>query len=480
MVFCAKLAVRRVTPMTDEDPAKGWDLFKWKRLAEPPEWFAIAVYGLLFVVFFLIAASGMIALFQLLVGAYLGGAPPVQTAPGTDPGADLRGRLLVIGALLTTPFLIWRLIVGHWAARAAQEQAQIAQETARNTLFAKAIEQLGATREEKKTTYTQTGSHDELKTAPNTEVRLGAIYALEKLARDDLTMHWPIMETLWAYVRENAGKPRPLHPDVRTTLARRISERTAEGKSKLSTDRNLTSPPSVDVQAAISVIGRRTARQREYERAQRQNRANGSGDAWRLDLSNCHLARANFAGLDFSAARFEGSTLHWSNSSLASLEDARLREAHLEAANLSEAKLTGASFVQATLTRASLGGARAEGASFNGAHLEGVSLSGAHLEGADFFGAHFGDAWLGNAVLVDARLDESDLADARGVSQSQVDAAWGDQNTALPPDCGRPANDRWRVGVDLEKQLAASSDYQERRKFWLSEARRRPEPKAND
>jgi hypothetical protein len=62
----------------------------------------------------------------------------------------LRGRLLIIGAVLTTPFLIWRLIVGHWAARAAQEQARVAQETARNTLFTKAIEQLGATREEKK------------------------------------------------------------------------------------------------------------------------------------------------------------------------------------------------------------------------------------------------------------------------------------------------------------------------------------------
>ena len=65
-------------------------------------------------------------------------------------------RILVIqtafigDVVLTTPFLIWRLIVGHWAARAAQEQARVAQETARNTLFTKAIEQLGATREEKK------------------------------------------------------------------------------------------------------------------------------------------------------------------------------------------------------------------------------------------------------------------------------------------------------------------------------------------
>jgi hypothetical protein len=104
---------------------------------------------------------------------------------------------------------VWRLVVGHWSARAAQEQARIAQETARNTLFTKAIEQLGATREVKTRSTTKdadavaTTSSDGSAIRPNIEVRLGAIYALEKLARDDLEMHWPIMETLCAYIREN-------------------------------------------------------------------------------------------------------------------------------------------------------------------------------------------------------------------------------------------------------------------------------------
>jgi hypothetical protein len=126
----------------DDGPARGWDLFKWKWLTKPPEWFTAGVYGILIVGFCFIFASGVRGLYQLLAPLWSGVMPTPVLPMGVDPGAELRGRLLVIGALLTTPFLVWRLIVSHWAARAAQFQARIAQETARNSLFTKAIEQL--------------------------------------------------------------------------------------------------------------------------------------------------------------------------------------------------------------------------------------------------------------------------------------------------------------------------------------------------
>lgn len=176
-----------------------------------------------------------------------------RVTPGAErlsPGADLRGRLLVIGALLTAPFLVWRLIVAHWAARAAQEQARIAQETARNTLFTKAIEQLGATREiTGEITTTAAEGIETLKTdnraiRPNTEVRLGAIYALEKLAREDLAMHWPIMETLCAYVRGNAGPPSPLDEAVVALLRKGLHNETGEAllKRAMPTQENCVRP----------------------------------------------------------------------------------------------------------------------------------------------------------------------------------------------------------------------------------------------
>jgi hypothetical protein len=152
-----------------------------------------------------------------------------------------------------------------------------------------------------------TDFHDETNTVPNTEVRLGAIYALEKLARDDLEIHWPIMETLCAYVRENAGKPKPPPTGMAAAFSghwrNRLSEKAAE---EFTHD---AGRPSVDVQAAITVIGRRVEKQREYERARREDKTSKNVDAWRLDLSNCHLAIANFVGLDFTAAQFSGSSL---------------------------------------------------------------------------------------------------------------------------------------------------------------------------
>ena len=199
----------------DEGFAKGWDILKWKWVREPAVGLVAAFYGALAIVFALLLAVGLSGVVQFLAPIW------VQSSPlHTADVVSLRDRLIVIGALVTSPFLVWRLVVSHWAARAAQEQARIAQETSRNTLFTKAIEQLGSTREQKRTVPTEEvngvaiGFHDETHTVPNLEVRLGAIYALEKIARDDLEMHWSIMETLCAYIRENAGQQSPPPGDV--------------------------------------------------------------------------------------------------------------------------------------------------------------------------------------------------------------------------------------------------------------------------
>jgi uncharacterized protein YjbI with pentapeptide repeats len=351
--------------------------------------------------------------------------------------------------LLTTPFLIWRLTVGHWAARAAQAQARVAQETARNTLFTKAIEQLGATREQKRTVPTlkkfasaleaiagENDFHDEINTVPNTEVRLGAIYALEKLARDDLEIHWPIMETLCAYIRENTGKPKPPPKGMSAAFSghwrNRLSEKTVEEFTH-------DSGPSVDIQAAITVIGRRAEKQREYERSRREDKTSKNADAWRLDLSNCHLALANFVGLDFTAAQFSGSSLYLSDFRETTLkgaafdkahiegasfrfahpESAVFNEAHLEGARLTKAHLEGAFLIEASLTGAWLNEAHLEGALLGSSKLDNALLDNAHLEGAWLKSANLYGASLREGLLVDALLDGAYLAKRKGSLKSK-------------------------------------------------------------
>jgi len=68
-------------------------------------------------------------------------------------------------------------------------------------------------------------------TEPNFEVRLGAIYALEKLAREDLDLHWPIMETLCAYIRQNAGPAQIFEKNVANKAVPNIVDEMGEEKN---------------------------------------------------------------------------------------------------------------------------------------------------------------------------------------------------------------------------------------------------------
>ena len=307
-------------------------------------------------------------------------------------------------------------------------------------------------------------------------------------------MHWPIMETLCAYIRENAGKPKP-PPDALLAIltkpdrhrhhhgARETIEQIRAESDVLETferDR-----PSVDVQAAITVIGRRSAGQLEYERARREDQTSKNADAWRLDLSNCHLAVGNFIGLDFTAARFTGSSLYLSNFWGAALAGAKFAKGHLEGASFNKAQLEGAGFGEANLEGAWFNSADLEGAGFSEAHLDGAWLHGAHLEGASFRearlenaflnkahfegatldGANLKGASLGNAVLVDARLDGADLGKAESVAQAQIEVAWGAEDTVLPDNCSRPCNERWRPDnfVDVVNR---NDRWKARQEFW--------------
>jgi hypothetical protein len=152
-------------------------------------------------------------------------------------------------------------------------------------------------------------------TNPNIEVRLGAIYALERIAIDSPRDHWTIMEILTAYVRRNA----PLDLDRPYT----------EGEE-----------PRTDIQAIITVLGRRKTgptRERPDEV---------------LDLSNSRLCGANLSGLNL-----QGATLAEANLQRTSLVNTNLQGAHLTAANLQGAFMLSTNLQDANLKATNLQGA---------------------------------------------------------------------------------------------------------------------------
>jgi len=132
---------------------------------------------------------------------------------------------------------------------------QVAQEGQITDRFTKAIEQLGAVYPDGKTKL---------------DVRLGGIYALERIANDSERDHWPIMEVLCTYVREHAPATAGESPNERPAV-------------------------SADIQAILTVLGRRN---RSYEKPNQV-----------LNLGEANLSRANLSEANLSGAYFAGQTL---------------------------------------------------------------------------------------------------------------------------------------------------------------------------
>ncbi len=300
--------------------------------------------------------------------------------------------------------------------------------------FTKAIEQLGALTAQNK---------------PNVEVRLGAIYALERIALDSPRDHWTIMEVLTAYVRQNAPNlgQAPANEDVEATIA--------------------TVPPT-EIQAILTVLGRRRrGRRRELNgqwldlrgsdlRGANFDRAHLEGASFReahlegavfiwahvegasfyqaraegARFHGAHLKRAHFDGAHVEGAIFSGAHVEGAQFAFAHAEGARFDLAHLEGASFWSAQLEGAWFDMAHAEGADFNEAHAEGASFIGAHLKRALFSKARLEGASFFAAHVGGAYFGRAHVGGADfqgavgLAVDQFADAEGWEQAKFDEAF--------------------------------------------------------
>jgi hypothetical protein len=212
-----------------------------------------------------------------------------------------RGRLLTLGA-------------GLFAAGALLFTARnfiLSRENQVTDRYTKAIEQLGSEK---------------------LDVRIGGIYALERVARDSKKDHPTAMEVLTAFIREHSHEPWP-------------KPRPSDGPTS---DRR-TRP---DIQAALTVVGRRYV-----ERDRRP-----------IDLAGAYLIRANLTDADLSGALL--TSTHFPHANLAG---AKLADGHLTGADLTHAQLEGVDFKGAHLTGAHL--LALTGANFSGAHLTGAIWS---------------------------------------------------------------------------------------------------------
>jgi len=321
-------------------------------------------------------AVGGFAILGVLVIATLWKVPQWQVAhaQGIEPKDrfnsenEARRTLATILGGFILLFGIFGSFQSLQLTRYAQESSRLAREGQIAERFAKAIEQLGAV---------------EATGAKKMVVRVGGIYALERIADESERDHWPIMEVLCTYVRNVAP----------------IKRQPSSQRPNSSVDEH----PEADVQAILTVLGRRDSK---YERLGQY-----------LNLSDTNVTGAYLSGAHLRRAYLSG----------ANLGRADLSGADLSGAYLSDADLSGASLVGATLSGAYFGGANLRGADLSGAYLSGAYLSGAYLGGAHFFKANLRGAYL---------------SEAKNLTQQQIDEATGDATTTLPTNLHVPES--WR------------------------------------
>jgi hypothetical protein len=220
-----------------------------------------------------------------------------------------------------------QLKVGREQLEDARHRAQVTAEQANGQL---AIAQQGQITERLNTAIDHLSSD-------NDHVRLGGIYALERIAENSDKDREAIAEILTAYVRYHARwTDRPRQPTSMEELPGLRAHKP-------------------DVQAAMTVLGRRAL----------PPLPPGETEPERLFLAHVDLREAGLKK--------------------ANLRRADLREAHLEKAHLEEADLRDAQLEGAHLERAYLCGTQLEGAHLHG--LQDTRLPDAHLEGTDLHGA---------------------------------------------------------------------------------------------
>jgi hypothetical protein len=238
---------------------------------EQVEWYERTLYQVLLWV-------GGIALFVIVGALVLDWYIDPQTSTQKKDLVQALGLITAGVAGAVGIFFTWR---GQRLAREAQEDNQ------KNTLtqLDNAQEELRLTRQGQITerftrAIDQLGARD-VQREKNLEMRFGGIYALERIAKESPEDYWPVMEILTAYVREHAPRG----------------------------SRAEDQPPTPDIQAILTVLGRRIPNSEHDEIGRIALRATDLIALRATDLQRADLQEANLQGVDLQEANLDGAHL---------------------------------------------------------------------------------------------------------------------------------------------------------------------------
>src|SRR5215212_9637689 len=270
-----------------------------------------------------------------LQGAYFSQQVPAKERPALV-NEYRRTWAQIIGGfgLLLGLYFTWRRI------EISQQELEATRDQQVTERFTRAIDQLGAIDD---------------KGNKKLEIRLGGIYALERIALDSFAMknspgrdYSTVMEVLTAYVRENTQAPGSPNgsSDATSTSNEATTEADKEAMQPAPPDPHR---PTADIQAILDVLRRALGRLPEEYRT--------SIDLREANLYGANLQDTNLYGANLQEANLYGANLQYDRLQYANLQEANLHGANLQHADLYVANLHGANLQEANLQSADLHGA---------------------------------------------------------------------------------------------------------------------------
>lgn len=188
-----------------------------------------------------------------------------------------------------------------------------------------------------------------------TEIRIGGLFALERIAIDSPEDHWRVMEMITSFIRKRS----PVKSDCDNTDLPQITE---------------------EIQIALNILRRRD-----------KNRDPKELKTYFIDLHETNLTKADLRGCWLEGASFINSSLI---------------DAYLD-----NAVLNRATFRHSDLRNIWLDGAKLENTRFYKANLEGASLSGSNMNSAYLMKSNFKGANVTEDQLSQAKLCQTILPD---------------------------------------------------------------------
>ena len=228
-------------------------------------------------------------------------------------------------------------------------------------------------------------STNDEKGKPIIEVRLGALYALERIAQDSIRDHIQIMDILCAYVKTNSPLPK---------------------KKK---------PLRKDVQIALNIIGWRANGHDGKKRLKKERRENYYIDLNYCDLHGAEFNKANLSGAEFNRANLDGASFYDSDLSNAFFRYAKLNKVYIDNTNMTSANFNWAEIIEAGISESNL---TTTGLSYanmskttiaNRSNLYNAQFLKTDMSNTKLYNIDMTDAILFNANFKDAKINDSNL-----------------------------------------------------------------------